>query len=178
MVDPVNNSIDMKLSFIGSSHIAYWILDRYFADQEYTNYGLPGAGISYIERFRLDVSDSIAIIMIGTNDLYEINGTNMEEYATRYVKAIASIKTQATYLVSILPRNDYQDSASLNKFIAKLNSCIRPKAESAGIHYIDIFPLLIKDGRMDDSITFDELHLNAKGYALLSETIRQSIGLK
>lgn len=167
----------MKLSFIGSSHIAYWVLDKYFADQDYTNYGLPGAGIGYIERFRLDVSDSVAVIMIGTNDLYDVNDANMDEYAERYVKAVAGIKTRATYLVSILPRNDYQDSVSLNRFIAKLNDCIRPKAEAVGIHYIDIFPLLLKDGRMDDSITFDELHLNAKGYTLLSEKVRLAIGM-
>lgn len=30
---------------------------------------------------------------------------------------------------------------------------------------------------MDDSITFDDLHLNAKGYALLSEKVREVIGV-
>jgi len=167
----------MKLSFIGSSHIAYWILDKHFADQEYNSYGMPGAGIDYIERFNIDVSDSVAVIMIGTNDLYIVNDRNMDQYATRYINAISNIKTKATYLVSILPRNDYPDSTSLNRFIARLNDSIMPKTIERGIHYIDVFPLLLNHGRMDESITFDDLHLNDKGYDILAEQVRKAVGI-
>ena len=53
-----------KFAFIGNSHIAYWPLESYFPQWECRNYGVPGEGLDYVERFHEDVSDSYVIIQM------------------------------------------------------------------------------------------------------------------
>ena len=41
----------LKISFIGDSHIAYWPFESYFPKWECYNYGVPGKGLDYVERY-------------------------------------------------------------------------------------------------------------------------------
>ena len=132
-----------KLAFVGNSHIAFWALNIYFPQWECLNYGVPGEGLAYVER---------------------------------YVKAVLAVPSRQTYLFCIFPRNDYDDySTSVNKFICMLNQKIHRKLEGTDIIYLDVFDRLLQDGRLNPELTIDDLHLNGKGYSILSEALRRTL---
>ncbi len=164
-----------KFAFIGNSHIAFWPLEIYFPKWECFNYGLPGEGLNYIESFQRDVSDCKAVIQFGTNDIYRLNDENMDAYVERYVQAVRAIPTLQTYLFSLFPRNDYADSVAVNKFIFRLNQKIREKVKDTGIVYMDVFEYFLDNGRLNDALTIDDLHLNSAGYRILTNCLISKI---
>ena len=149
-----------KLAFVGNSHIAFWALNIYFPQWECLNYGVPGEGLAYVEAFDVDTS----------------NDENVDGYVERYVKAVLAVPSRQTYLFCIFPRNDYDDySTSVNKFICMLNQKIHRKLEGTDIIYLDVFDRLLQDGRLNPELTIDDLHLNGKGYSILSEALRRTL---
>ena len=150
-----------KLAFVGNSHIAFWALNIYFPQWECLNYGVPGEGLAYVEAFDVDTSDCRVV---------------MDGYVERYVKAVLAVPSRQTYLFCIFPRNDYDDySTSVNKFICMLNQKIHRKLEGTDIIYLDVFDRLLQDGRLNPELTIDDLHLNGKGYSILSEALRRTL---
>lgn len=163
-----------KFAFVGNSHIAYWPLEPYFPKWECQNYGVPGEGLDYVEAFDKDVSDCHVIIQFGTNDIYRLNGENMDDYVERYVKAVCAIPSVSTCLFCIFPRNDFMDSTAVNRFIALLNTKIRKKIEEeTDVAYLDVFDRLLLNGRLNPDLTVDDVHLNGAGYRILVYTLRE-----
>lgn len=163
-----------KFAFIGNSHIAYWPLESYFPQWECRNYGVPGEGLDYVERFHEDVSDSYVVIQFGTNDIYHLNTENMDVYVERYVKAVSAILSRGTYLFCIFPRNDFMDSTAVNRFIALLNEKVRKKIEEeTNVVYLDVFDKFLLNDRLNPDLTIDDLHLNGAGYRILVHTLRE-----
>lgn len=164
-----------KVAFIGNSHMAFWALDIYFPQWECYNYGEPGKGLAYVESFDVDTSDCYAVVQFGTNDIYQLNDENIDDYAERHVKAVLAIPSRKTYLFCIFPRNDYADySTSVNRFIRELNRKIVAKLANTSIIYLDVFDQLVAEGRLNPNLTIDDLHLNGKGYTILSETLKRA----
>ncbi|WP_320974525.1 SGNH/GDSL hydrolase family protein [Bacteroides sp.] len=167
-----------KFAFLGNSHMAFWALDVYFPSWECLNYGAPGEGLAYVESFTVDTSDCQVVIQFGTNDIYRLNDENMPAYVERYVKAVLAIPSLKTYLFCIFPRNDYDDySTAVNQFIRVLNQKIYEKLQGTDIVYLDVFDRLLLDGRLNPELTLDDLHLNGKGYSILSEALKRASGL-
>lgn len=139
------------------------------------NYGMPGEGLAYVESFAVDTSDCRVVIQFGTNDIYRLNDENADEYVERYAKAVLAVPSRQTYLFCIFPRNDYADySTSVNKFIRMLNQKIQRKLEGTDIIYLDVFDRLLQDGRLNPELTIDDLHLNGKGYSILSDVLKRA----
>ena len=110
-----------KFAFVGNSHMAFWALNVYFPQWECLNYGAPGEGLAYVESFHEDTSDCQVVIQFGSNDIYQLNEENTDDYVERYVKAVLAVPKVKTYLFCIFPRNDYDDySTAVNKFIRML----------------------------------------------------------
>ena len=125
-----------KFAFLGNSHMAFWALDIYFPQWECLNYGAPGEGLAYVESFAVDTSDCQVVVQFGTNDIYQLNDENIDEYVERYVKAVLAVPSLKTYLFCIFPRNDYDDySTAVNKFIQILNRKIHEKLQGTDIVY-------------------------------------------
>lgn len=79
---------------------------------------LPVKRLAYVESFAVDTSDCQVVVQFGTNDIYQLNDENIDEYVERYVKAVLAVPSLKTYLFCIFPRNDYDDySTAVNKFI-------------------------------------------------------------
>ena len=107
-----------------------------------------------------------------------MNDENIDEYVERYVKAVLAVPSLKTYLFCIFPRNDYDDySTAMNKFIQILNRKIHEKLQGTDIVYLDVFNRLLQDGRLNPELTLDDLHLNGRGYSILSEALKQASGL-
>ena len=98
------------------------------------------------------------------------------EYVERYVKAVLAIPSLKTYLFCIFPRNDYDDySTAVNKFIRMLNQKIHARLEGTEIVCLDVFDRLLQDGRLNPGLTIDDLHLNGKGYSILSDALKKAV---
>lgn len=165
-----------KFAFVGNSHMAFWALNVYFPQWECFNYGTPGGGLSYVESFDKNTSDCQVIIQFGTNDIYQLNEENMDDYVEGYVKAVLAIPSLKTFLFCIFPRNDYDDySTAVNRFIRILNQKIQRKLAGTDIVYLDVFDQLLLDGRLNPEMTIDDLHLNGRGYSILSDTLKQAV---
>ena len=150
-----------KFAFVGNSHMAFWALNVYFPQWECLNYGAPGEGLAYVE--------------FGSNDIYQLNEENTDDYVERYVKAVLAVPSRKTYLFCIFPRNDYDDySTAVNKFIRILNEKIVAKLTGTGVIYLDVFDQLLMNGRLNPELTIDDLYLNGKGYRILSTALKQA----
>ena len=77
-----------KFAFVGNSYMAFWALNVYFPQWECLNYGAPGEGLAYVESFHEDTSDCQVVIQFGSNDIYQLNEENTDDYVERYVKAV------------------------------------------------------------------------------------------
>lgn len=95
--------------------MAFWALDIYFPQWECLNYGAPGEGLAYVESFAVDTSDCQVVVQFGTNDIYQLNDENIDEYVERYVKAVLAVPSLKTYLFCIFPRNDYDDYSTADR---------------------------------------------------------------
>ena len=56
-----------------------------------------------------------------------------------------------------------------------LNQKTHRKLEGTDIIYLDVFDRLLQDGRLNPELTIDDLHLNGKGYSILSEALRRTL---
>ena len=51
--------------------------------------------------FWCDTSDCQVVVQFGTNDIYQLNDENIDEYVERYVKAVLAVPSLKTYLFCI-----------------------------------------------------------------------------
>jgi lysophospholipase L1-like esterase len=65
----------------------------------------------------------------------------------------------------------------LDKIVEELNRKIHEKLQGTDIVYLDVFNRLLQDGRLNPELTLDDLHLNGKGYSILTEALKQASGL-
>ena len=151
-------------------------MNIYFPQWECLNYGVPGEGLAYVEAFDVDTSDCQVVIQFGSNDIYQLNDENVDGYVERYVKAVLAVPSgRLTYSVSSHAMITMITVRTVNKFICMLNQKIHRKLEGTDIIYLDVFDRLLQDGRLNPELTIDDLHLNGKGYSILSEALRRTL---
>lgn len=163
---------DAELYFVGDSEVARWDLPRFFPTLVTHNDGLSGAGISYVESLAGAYRDRAIVVEIGTNDLV-LAYADTPAYVTRYVDAIAATAARSVTLLSIFPRDFAGDRAKDNDLILRLNQAIRAEADDAGWTYVDVYFLLLRDGRLNGQYSADGLHLNDYGYEIVSNELKK-----
>ena len=109
------------------------------------------------------------VLMIGTNNLGMdtdeeiVEGIRFLMKEIRYRQPKASIK-----LMGIFPRRNQE------KRIEELNGLLKAMTEQEGYGYADISSyLLLKNGKIDESLFLDGLHPNEKGYKKIAKTIAE-----
>ena len=161
------------VTFIGDSLIARWDVENSFPICEISNIGLMGSGVEWIEQNRGLFSEVNVVALTGTNDLMELDKTNLESYTSRYVEAMIGLNAKRLILVSILPRNSESDAQNINQLISELNQMIAEKIkEEKAIAYCDVFPAFLKNGTLNMNLSYDGIHLNQYGYEILAKKIK------
>ena len=98
-------------------------------------------------------------VLIGTNDIAsgsstaEISG-NVRKIISRVHDALPDTKI---YVQSLFPSNVADRPIAK---ITALNAELKEIARLTNCTYIDLFPLLLADGKLDEKFTLDGLHLN------------------
>ena len=166
--------------FIGASNIEHWNLERFFPELKVVNRGI-GEQISaqMLLRFYQDVvelSPKIVVITAGSNDIK--NRVPIEftvEYITRMIN-IAKAHSIKVVLTTVTPVNDTQKGMLKLRpltLIKRLNDEIRKLAEKLNVELCDFWKILSdKDGYMPKEYSYDGVHLNEKGYELVSKALK------
>lgn len=170
--------------FLGDSITEYYDLDKYFPDMPVVNSGIAGDTTEEIlndMKGRVyDYNPSKVFILIGTNDLRD--DKSVEEVVENIKKIIEEIKQNRkiaeVYLESIYPVNKGINKSVVglrdNDDINEINSQIEEYAKNEGVTFLNTHELLVDDdGLLNEDYTADGLHLNDKGYEVVTEEIME-----
>ena len=166
-----------ELDFIGDSLIDGWKEGKYFPSYITSNYGVPGARIEYIESMAGKFTDRTVVVLIGTNDKFQLADDTRSEYVKRYVEAIVNLNAGRMYLISVLPRDKDSDVKNFNEDIRQFNIMVQNEIKTTPtIKYVDVYNDFLDDGKLIHKYFKDGLHLNNSGYNLLSKLLSAHIG--
>lgn len=149
--------------------IEKWDLNGAFPTLIVRNEGLGGSGISYIKSKAGNLVNQTVVVLYGTND----HDSWDESYPQEYINAVSSLGGREVFVISILPRSVEIYGSEINSKTKAINTDIKSLVISYGWHYIDVFDLYIKDGDMNPDYTYDGVHLNDRGYEILTYELRK-----
>jgi lysophospholipase L1-like esterase len=153
------------------------------------NRGISGDSTTgVLDKLKDEVFDLIpqkVFLLIGTNDLGE--GTQPAEVVGKIEDICRSIKQTVPevelFVESIYPVNDneFVNAAPMpiiglrtNETIQLTNNGIKEIATNMKLTYIDLYSKLVdKKGKLNKNYSYDGLHLNAKGYYIVSEELQK-----
>ena len=177
MVETKENSIIM----LGDSLTHNMIWDEAFKNTNVINRGISGNTTEDILGGLEEVimrNPKKIFLMIGINDLakYISKDKIISNYSVIIDRLINKLPNTTIYIQSILPINTNIKCLSLsNDDIEETNRLIKDIAENKNIEYIDLYKSFIKDGQLNKELTFDGVHLNAKGYTIWISSIKKYV---
>jgi lysophospholipase L1-like esterase len=165
-------------------HKANW--DQNFGGWKSANFGAGGdllQNLLYrIENGELDgVNPKVIVLLIGTNNVgfVPVEGSNatLVEDTTKGIKACLNALRQKApkakiLLMGITPRNT-NGTTALMPTINQINSRIAKFADGKTIKYLNINDKLAdSDGKLNDGMTEDGLHLTNQGYQVWADAMK------
>lgn len=160
-----NHKESEKIIFIGDSLIRNWDTEKYIPFMDTENLGIDGYRMEDCNSIKVNNKKATVVLLIGTNDLITSNDTKYaEEFSDKYIKLVNGFACKRIVCISILPKNGVN-----YKIIHEINKCIENKLKSQGNSvFLNVAEDFLYNGKMNPEYTVDGLHLNSKGYDLLS----------
>jgi lysophospholipase L1-like esterase len=179
---------DTRVVFMGDSITDAWTQPR-FGDFFARNASYVGRGISgqttpqMLIRFRPDVIDlkpKVVVILAGTNDIAGNTGSMTNEEIQGNLMSMAQLAKASgirVVLSSIQPVSAYHTSNNAipqtqrrpMERIRAINDWMKKYAAAEGHVYLDYFSAMVDDkGLLQADLSADDLHPNAKGYAIMA----------
>ena len=170
--------------FVGSSSIHGWkdVADH-FPELTVINRGMGGSHMSdlifHMDKIVFPYRPNAILVYEGDNDIAAGKSPEivLRDYLIFVEKVLEKQPSTPIFFISIKPslaRVDHMEA------MAQANALIKAHTETVeNLHFIDIFyPMLGEDGKPLPSIFKDDgLHMNADGYAIWAEAIREGLGL-
>jgi lysophospholipase L1-like esterase len=119
--------------------------------------------LGYVYRLK----PKLCFIEGGVNDLY--SNDSVKNIVRNYAAIIDSLQSHGIVPViqsTLFVAAKYPHAREKNKQVQTLNAWLIAYASKNGIEYLDINLLVSKDGVLRKELTYDGIHLNARGYAL------------
>lgn len=185
-----------RVVFIGDSITDLWDDDRFggfFPGKPYVDRGISGQTTpQMLVRFRADVLDlkpSVVVILAGTNDISGNTGPMTLEQTGANIASMAELATAngvKVVLSSVIPVSDTVKRQNGEPYIqtvrrppvkiAEMNRWLRTYAEKNGYTYLDYSSAMVdSNGFVKDGLTFDGLHPNTAGYAVMMPLAEKAI---
>lgn len=182
--------------FFGDSITQHWDLDCWFrsaarkinrgAGMDTTEYGA--------KRFAADVvqlNPKTVVILMGINDLLSIApdlwnrkpGADPERVIAGIEQNLRSMLSQCgafqIYLCSVLPQSLCQpyDRVLFNNCIVKTNQILQQLCTEYGAEYVDYYSALAENGTLPAAYTYDGVHPNAAGYAIMARLLKEKVAV-
>lgn len=169
-----------RVVFMGDSITDAWgrKYQHFFAGKPYINRGISGQTTpQMILRFRPDVlahKPDVVVILAGTNDIAGNTGPMTLEQIQDNLQSMAELaKANGVKVVlsSVLPICDYHRNQSERRPMEKikaLNAWLKGYAAGSGAIYLDYYAAMLDDaGLLKKELTYDGLHPNEEGYAIM-----------
>jgi lysophospholipase L1-like esterase len=189
---PAPSSSEARVVFMGDSITDGWQQPRYggfFPGKPYVDRGISGQTTpQMLVRFRRDVIDlgaKAVVILAGTNDIAGNTGPMTNEEIQGNLSSMSELAHAhdiKVVLSSITPVSEYhvrgtpQTTTRPMERIKAMNEWMKSYAASHGDTYLDYFSAMIDDkGLMRAELTEDDLHPNAKGYAIMGPLAEAAI---
>jgi len=186
---------DARVVFMGDSITDAWQQPRYggfFPGKPYVDRGIGGQTTpQMLVRFRPDVVDlqpNVVVILAGTNDIAGNTGpmTNEEiEGNLASMSELAAANRIRVVLASVTPVSAYhvasasavpQTTARPTARIHAVNDWLKAYAAGHGAVYLDYFSAMTDpSGLLRAELSEDDLHPNAKGYAIMAPLAEAAI---
>ena len=187
---------ELRVVFMGDSITDAWISPEFggfFPGKPYVDRGISGQTTpQMLIRFRPDVialQPKVVVILAGTNDIAGNTGPmTVEQIEANLVSMAELAKTNKirVVLASVLPVSNYGHDRQGNPLdmrinrppekIVQLNAWIKKYAEVNGHTYLDYFSAMVDpQGLLQQDVSEDGLHPNAKGYGVMSPLAEQAI---
>ncbi len=192
-----------RVVFIGDSITDLWDQEGFggfFPGKPYLDRGISGQTTpQMLVRFRADVvanKPKVVVILAGTNDISGNTGPMTLAQTGDNIASMAEIAAAngiRVVLSSVIPVSDTVRKADGTFYIqtesrppakiVEMNNWLRGYAAKHGLVFLDYYNAMV-DGRgfVKDGITFDGLHPNAAGYAIMTplaeKAIRAALGRK
>jgi lysophospholipase L1-like esterase len=183
-----------RVVFMGDSITDSWPQPRFgefFTGKPYVGRGISGQTTpQMLIRFRPDVIDlkpKVVVILAGTNDVAGNTGPMTNEEIQANLASMAELgKAHGIRVVlsSILPVSAYhtaptgvpQTTARPMDRIRTLNDWMKKYAAAEQHVYLDYFSAMVDDkGLLREELSADDLHPNAKGYAVMAPLAEAAI---
>lgn len=176
-----------RVVFMGDSITDGWKLAQSFPGKPYVNRGIGGQTTpQMLVRMFPDViklQPAAMIVLAGTNDIARNTGPATVAQIADNVQAMTEL-AQAhgikVILCSVLPVSDYTQRKQTERRppadILKLNQWLKSYAAKVNAVYCDYFKAVVDEkGLLQDGISGDGLHPNAKGYELMAPVAESAI---
>jgi lysophospholipase L1-like esterase len=178
---------EARVVFMGDSITDNWQQPRFGSffqeGKAYIDRGISGQTTpQMLLRFRRDVlalAPKVVVVLAGTNDIAGNTGPTTDEDIEGYLTSMAELAAAngvKVVLASILPVSEYHVAAgavpqTTTRPMARinaLNAWIKSYAAARGHGYLDYFSAVADDrGLLRAELSEDDLHPNAKGYAIM-----------
>jgi lysophospholipase L1-like esterase len=172
------------IAFIGDSITQDYPIHDHFPGLTVYNRGIGGdTTVGLLNRLKVSVFDlepKKVVLWIGTNDFGVLNAPVSAVY-DRILETIDRIHKRLghipIFLLSLSPVNPEVNAITVglrtNKKILELNHKL---STIANVTYIDLFSLLSDEkGNLKAFLTYDGLHLNGEGYAVLTPLLKHAL---
>ena len=185
---------EQRVVFMGDSITDAWQQPRFggfFPGKPYVDRGISGQTTpQMLLRFRRDVIDlkpRAVVILAGTNDIAGNTGPMSNEEIQGYLESMSQLAHANNIKVvfsSVTPVSAYhtapravpQTTARPMPRIQALNDWMKTYAAAHGDTYLDYFSAMTDPtGVMRTELTEDDLHPNAKGYAIMGPLAEAAI---
>lgn len=185
---------EARVVFLGDSITDVWPQLRFgdfFARNRYVGRGIDGQTTpQMLLRFRPDVIElkpRVVVILAGTNDIAGNTGDTTDEEIEGNIAIMAELARGhgiRAVLASITPVSAYHVAAdripqtTLRPMtrIRAINGWITQYAATNGHTFLDYFSAMIDDtGLLREELSADDLHPNAKGYAVMAPLAEAAI---
>ena len=189
-----NKGVKPRVVFMGDSITDAWIQPQYggfFPGKPYADRGISGQTTpQMLLRFRPDVialHPDVVVILAGTNDIAANTGPMTDEEIEGYVMSMSELAQASNIRVvlsSITPVSNYHGRPAVAPMTARrpparilaINSWMKAYAAEHRHVYLDYYPAMIdQDGMLRTEFSEDDLHPNAKGYAVMAPLAEAAI---
>jgi lysophospholipase L1-like esterase len=180
---------EAQVVFLGDSITAGWNGQKALFEKEYSQYKAVNFGIGgdrtqhvlwRVENGEFEgIKPKEVVLMIGTNNS-GVGENSPEQIAAGIRNIIDAIQKRSpetkVLLLAIFPRGATDANNPGREKNKKVNAIIAKFDDGKKVHYLDIgSKFLTADGTLTKDIMPDLLHLNAKGYQIEADAIRDKV---
>ena len=172
VMPPLNGGV----AFVGDSLTDWMRWNELFPKLRSRNFGIAGdttVGLQHRISQVIAAKPAVVFLMIGTNDI---------EFGRTPEQIVANIDSILDSLSAGLPgtkvivENLLPRQPQYNDRVVVVNTLLKAEAEKRSLAYIDLYAHFVTEGgRLDPSLTPDDLHLSGQGYLRWQSLIADEI---